>query len=424
LYILDQKVYVMMKKIFCCCNDNYINDNINSGYDISEDCQKKVLVFLNPNSGFGNSLIDFNKKLLPALKRNNIGFEFVKTEGKNHCFEIAKNKKNLHDFNAVIIMSGDGLIFEWINGICQREDKIEILNKLPIGIVPTGSGNGLLSSIFFANNISLKKQGFQERAIEVISSNNAISSYVNLIHIETESINYISFLSVGWGLLANIDIDSERWRKTFGSHRFFIEALLKIVNIPAYKGKLWYSRRNPNTYYENWNDKNNYVYSNDKIIQENDSQLDFDRENYQEVNNLRNHHLLKFIPSIKEPIPSSWNVIDDEFVFIYAVTLSHISRDGFYMPSAKLDDPNIYLTYCLRKDLPSRKELINFLIDIEDGKHCSHKFINVVKVDSFRLESQTNDSFIVVDGEKINENLIQATTTDIKVSVICNQKEA
>ncbi|CEF59796.1 Diacylglycerol kinase, catalytic domain and ATP-NAD kinase-like domain-containing protein [Strongyloides ratti] len=415
----------MIKKIFCCCNDNYTSEEITNECNISNECKKKVLIFLNPNSGSGTTLIDFNKRLLPALRKNNIFFEVIRTEGKNHCLEVAKNIKNLYEYNAVIIMSGDGLIFEWINGICQRDNKIEIFNNIPIGIVPTGSGNGLLSSIFFANNISLQKQGFQERAIEIISSNSAVSSYVNLIHIESESSNYTSFLSVGWGLLANIDIDSERWRKTLGSHRFFLEALLKVVHIPSYKGKLWYTKRNPNINYENFkNERKNFVYSDDKIIKKTDSQLEFDRESNQQEDDLRIYHLNKNIPSIKDPIPTSWNVIDEEFVFIYAVTLSHISRDGFYMPPAKLDDPNIYLTYCLRKDLPSRRKIIKFLIDIEDGKHCNHSFINIIKVDSFRLESQTNDSPIVIDGEKINEKVIQATTTELKMSVICNKEDS
>uniref|UniRef100_A0A0N5BCR7 DAGKc domain-containing protein n=1 Tax=Strongyloides papillosus TaxID=174720 RepID=A0A0N5BCR7_STREA len=414
----------MLKKIFCCCDHTTINDNLTTGINVPRDCENNVLIFLNPNSGSGKSLNNFHSKLLPALKKSNINFELIKTEGKNHCLEIAKNKKNLHNYKAVIIMSGDGLVFEWVNGVCQRNDKNEILNKLPIGVVPTGSGNGLLSSIFYANNLSLSKKSFQKQAVEIISSPKAVSSYVNLMHVETEHNHYTAFLSIGWGLLANIDIDSERWRKTLGSNRFFFESLIKIVKIPSYKGRLWYARRSSKANYQSSNDVKKPVYLKEDNSENVDSQTDYEDEIHQKINDLKDYHINKNIPPIHEELPGSWNLIDDEFIFIYAVTISHISRDGFFMPLAKLDDPNIYLTYCLHKDLPSRKALVNFLMDIEHGKHHNHPFVNTVKVDSFRFESQSNDCPIVVDGEKISDNFIQATSTELKMSIISNQGDA
>ena len=40
-------------------------------------------------------------------------------------------------YSAVIAVGGDGIIHEVINGMMRREDR----KKVPIGLVPNGSGN-------------------------------------------------------------------------------------------------------------------------------------------------------------------------------------------------------------------------------------------------------------------------------------------
>lgn len=48
-----------------------------------------------------------------------------------------------------------------------------------------------------------------------------------------------SFLSVGWGLLADIDIESERLR-AIGAQRFTIWSLLRLATLRTYKGTVSY----------------------------------------------------------------------------------------------------------------------------------------------------------------------------------------
>lgn len=48
-----------------------------------------------------------------------------------------------------------------------------------------------------------------------------------------------SFLSVGWGLLADIDIESERFR-AIGGQRFTVWSVARLLDLRTYKGKIWY----------------------------------------------------------------------------------------------------------------------------------------------------------------------------------------
>ncbi|ETN83373.1 diacylglycerol kinase catalytic domain protein, partial [Necator americanus] len=74
--------------------------------------------------------------------------------GPNHAKTIVRSRDDLLKFNGVIILSGDGLVFEVINGLFERSDRTSIIPCLPIGIVPSGSGNGLLCSLLFSRGVS------------------------------------------------------------------------------------------------------------------------------------------------------------------------------------------------------------------------------------------------------------------------------
>ncbi|ETN71960.1 hypothetical protein NECAME_19083, partial [Necator americanus] len=75
----------------------------------------------------------------------------------------------------------------------------------------------------------LKNPKFTERAIEISCSPSANAQAVNLIHVQTDKSNMAAFLSVGWGLMADIDIESERWRKSLGSNRFVLGGLIRAL---------------------------------------------------------------------------------------------------------------------------------------------------------------------------------------------------
>ncbi len=57
-------------------------------------------------------------------------------------------KMDLKLWDGIVIVSGDGLIFEVLNGLMLRDDRDEAL-KLPLGIIPGGSGNALASAICY-----------------------------------------------------------------------------------------------------------------------------------------------------------------------------------------------------------------------------------------------------------------------------------
>jgi sphingosine kinase len=65
------------------------------------------------------------------------------TQRKSHAEDIVKETKDLLSYDGIVCVSGDGLLFEVLNGMLKRKDWKELIQKLTIGIIPAGSGNGV-----------------------------------------------------------------------------------------------------------------------------------------------------------------------------------------------------------------------------------------------------------------------------------------
>lgn len=60
------------------------------------------------------------------------------TERVGHCREMVKTL-NVADWDAIVVFSGDGLVYEAVNGFCCRTDALHALDKCPIGVLPSGN---------------------------------------------------------------------------------------------------------------------------------------------------------------------------------------------------------------------------------------------------------------------------------------------
>lgn len=49
----------------------------------------------------------------------------------------------------VVVLGGDGLMFEVINGLMERSDWQRAFEYLTLAVIPGGSGNGMAKSISF-----------------------------------------------------------------------------------------------------------------------------------------------------------------------------------------------------------------------------------------------------------------------------------
>ncbi|XP_062388017.1 sphingosine kinase 1-like [Sardina pilchardus] len=195
----------------------------------------RLMLLLNPNSGRGQAMSLFTTHVQRMLTEAAVPHTLVITEHQNHARELVR-KADLSQWDALVILSGDGLLFEVVNGLMEREDW-EVAVQTPLGILPGGSGNALAASV---NHYSGAPMLFGEELL--VSCGfllcKGLLSPLDLVSVHLASGQRLfSFLSLAWGFVADVDIESERYRQA-GALRFLLGTLVRLASLRTYRGRL------------------------------------------------------------------------------------------------------------------------------------------------------------------------------------------
>ncbi|XP_030014383.1 sphingosine kinase 2 [Sphaeramia orbicularis] len=208
---------------------------------------RRLLLLVNPFSGRGQAMQWCQTHILPMIREANISYNLIQTERQNHARELIR-EISLPEWDGIIIVSGDGLLHEVINGLMERPDWEQAI-KTPVGILPCGSGNALAGSInhhagydmclrepLLLNCCFLLCRG-GVRPMDLVSVTTSPPPSNNSRPLAPKRL--FSFLSVAWGFVSDVDIESERYRG-LGSARFTLGTLVRIASLRSYKGRLSY----------------------------------------------------------------------------------------------------------------------------------------------------------------------------------------
>jgi sphingosine kinase len=186
-------------------NDIAIGKPIQNAYNELSP-KRKLLVFLNPFSNAGRAARVW-RSAINILDKAYINRVFIETERAGHAYNFMSTE-DLDEYDGVVSVSGDGLLHEIINGILNRKDKYYLKRKIPIGIIPGGSADGLSKSLM---EKSEEKMGLEQSCLLIIKGQTRLMDITKLVLAGRPKPVY-SFLSVTWGLVADIDLESERIR--------------------------------------------------------------------------------------------------------------------------------------------------------------------------------------------------------------------
>lgn len=365
---------------------------------------KPFLVFVNPVSGSGNARKIILKHVLKVWNESNISNKVLLTEYSNFARDYIQTI-DLNEYRGIIVVSGDGLIHEVINGLLLRPDWQNAI-KMPLGHIPAGSANGLASTVAYLNN-----ETFQNIPLEYFATHMAfnLNKYaakpLDLVRIQLENGAIVhSFLNVEWAIIADVDLESEKYRY-LGALRFLVGALSRILNLRVYKGKISFL---PVDECKNYQPKNPSIKVlknlNNYTIEENDS-------NKMDPWSTSTKNSFKYLKPFDKSVPNNWLTIEDEFVLFLVLNLPLMGQDLFVSPDAKCDDDTLILAFV--KKGATKKELLDLFNYAGNGKFLENSFIEYVKVKAFRLEPIHNPSFnyehaaLMVDGERVPYGRIQ-----------------
>ncbi|XP_058124883.1 sphingosine kinase 1-like [Anopheles ziemanni] len=196
---------------------------------------RKMLVILNPKSGSGKAREMFQQRVAPILAEAEIPYDLHITKKCNWAREFVR-LRDVYLWRGILVVGGDGIFFEVLNGLFEREDWQTAIDELPIGIIPCGSGNGLAKTVSFLYEEPFETKPVLASALMVVKGRH---SMLDVVRVETRSNIMFSFLSVGWGLISDIDIESERLR-AIGGQRFTVWSVHRLISLRTYRGTVSY----------------------------------------------------------------------------------------------------------------------------------------------------------------------------------------
>ncbi|XP_074978607.1 sphingosine kinase 2 [Caretta caretta] len=338
---------------------------------------RRLLLLLNPFGGRGLALQWCQTHVLPMITEADISFNLIQTERPNHARELVKGI-NLAEWDGIVAISGDGLLYEVLNGLMERHDWEEAI-KMPVGILPSGSGNALAGAINC--NAGLE----QVLGLELLLNCTLLLCHAAVAPLDLVAITMasgarcFSCLSVAWGFVSDVDIESEKYRH-MGAARFTLGTLVRLASMHTYRGRLSYLPATDAT-----------------------THRPISRSITARVGGPPDELLVP----LGQPVPGSWMTVEDNFVLVLAIYQSHLGADLFTAPFARFDDGLIHL--CFIKAGISRAALIRLFLAMEKGSHFEQECPHLVHVPvrAFRLEPLTRKGILTVDGERVEYGPIQ-----------------
>ncbi|XP_040042393.2 sphingosine kinase 1 [Gasterosteus aculeatus] len=388
----------------------------------------RMMLLVNPQSGKGQALTLYNNHIQPMLNEAGVTHTLVITERQNHARELVK-EADLSQWDALVIMSGDGLLFEVINGLLERADWEEAI-RTPMGILPGGSGNGLAASVHHYSGASLVSTE------ELLVSCGFLLCQGLVAHMDLVSIHLcsglrlFSFLSMAWGFVADVDIESEKYRHV-GAARFTVGTLVRLASLRVYRGRLAYLPAPEDDHSEVEGSRNDVTLRCNGQASSPDPSRDSPRPKTFH-NSCHSNNSCKargrresapcrsasgalagppdsLLPPLDQPLPGDWVVVQEEdFVLMLAMYQSHLAEDLLAAPDATPDDGVIHLFY-VRAGI-SRAALLKLFLAMEKGAHVGANCRHMVhaKVRALRLEPLSPKGVITVDGEVVEYGPVQA----------------
>lgn len=276
------------------------------------------------------------------------------------------------------------------------------------------------------------------------------------IHLASQQ-RLFSFLSLAWGFVADVDIESEKYRHV-GAIRFLMGTLVRLATLRVYQGRLAYLPAKEAPRYPTGNAKAGHAPAPPRrpslcaslpcqlLPGESPNQNlchKHANSNRNTIANASNNAITakraesqsggggggdggsralpdSLLPGLDRPVPEGWTVVKEEdFVLVLAIYQSHLAEDLWAAPGAAADDGVIHLFY-VRAGI-SRPALLRLFLAMEKGAHlaCGCPHLVYEKVRALRLEPVSAQGVITVDGEMVEYGPVEVQIHPGLARLVC-----
>jgi len=195
-----------------------------NAWTVPENLAKtRCLVLTNPISGGGAGKQIYEQVVKPMLEKACMIYAQIETKSREHVIEIGENL-NADDYDAILIISGDGGFTTLLDGIAKGSDTIEDfflkLQGFKFGLVPAGTSNSLATTLSYqwdGEKASSCPVDNMKRILQRISQGDSVVSDLYSVSPASESLNQNlkpsdirwDFIGCHIGVIAEIDLSME-----------------------------------------------------------------------------------------------------------------------------------------------------------------------------------------------------------------------
>ncbi|KAF7366814.1 DAGKc domain-containing protein [Mycena sanguinolenta] len=353
--------------------------------------RRRFLVFVNPHGGQGKGKKLWKEIIEPIFVAAGCVLDIQYTgpvSSPTNAANIARNV-DLTAYDALVPVSGDGIVNELINGLTSRPDALSAL-RIPIAPIPAGSGNALSVNIMGPDKVLDVAYG----ALNAIKGQ---PMPLDICSVTQGSTRMYSFLSQAFGLMADLDMGTE-WMRWIGGIRFVLGFLYGAITGRRYNVEITMKvvESDKCRMVDNYNTHQQSLVSsveNDKVTSTTDVRMPplafgttdtpFPRGTMHE--------------RLEAPLEPGWHTFRTPVQFIMAGKLPWLSRDSMMIPLAQNDGLIDVVMVPPRSALASIKSVDGQ----EEGKFFRESDCYYFKVEAYRCTPLERSGYISIDGESI-----------------------
>ncbi|KER30364.1 hypothetical protein T265_03200 [Opisthorchis viverrini] len=407
--------------------------------------RKPYVFFLNPRSGSGKAFKIFHKHVVPTLVRLSIPFAVFQTQHAGDVEQWVKTRSDadLSSYRALVTVSGDGLLFEVINGLASRPQSDF---NIPIGVVPAGGGNATAGAVCYYSGLAFR-HGCLRHSVFILSHPepsptdnpmenlhlinrglippkpseqhaSARDSFFQQVITPLDGIVFESMdgksrrfgiLSINWGGFAELDVRSERFR-WMGGARFVAAGVCSLLKRRFHPATVYYlpganGSSSSQAHSENRNSSGDHNMP--LPVAANGNGIALQRSS--------NH---RFLPEPDQPIPNGWTQVSGNFWCIMVLNHSHILTNGIMFPEARFHDGQMRLV--LINDTLDLRGHIQLVRDMNSDRGLvDTTYMKIIPVLAVRvLPAKSSMTYTLLDGEPICCQAFQAEVQNARFQIL------
>ncbi|CAM1507407.1 Fc.00g070480.m01.CDS01 [Cosmosporella sp. VM-42] len=350
--------------------------------------RKRAYVLINPHSGPGNAVRQWNNEVKPLFEAARMELEVVTLTRGGEAVELAQ-KADLSKYDTIMACSGDGTPYEIFNGLAKRPDARKALSTIAVSHIPCGSGNAFSCNLYGSHRPSFA-------ALAIIKG---IVTPMDLVSVTQGNTRIISFLSQTLGLIAESDLGTEhlRW---MGSARFEVGLMQRLFRRRCYPCDLAVKveieeKAGVKAHYKR--------HASETSLAKMATNLEADSE----ANEGEGLPPLKY-GTVQDDLPEGWELVPyDKIGTFYAGNMAYMAPDANFFPASLIADGCMDLV-TIDGDLSPFTSL-KVLLDVESGKFFDNPHVSCKKISAYRIiPRDQDDGYISIDGEKIPFEPFQA----------------